>query len=193
MNLSSCLLAVSVAFAVFAVEATPRPPTSELVEVEVQDVLPLEQANTHAIILVSNEGILLPVFVDESAAVAIAFRLANRTSPRAFGEDLVDTIFRRLGGKVLQVELDDFRNLSRQSRIVVRMGSKTYALEARSSDSIAAALTSGARIFATRRMLLEVGISEAEINRLREQMAPDKLTVPEEETVPPPPKKGIQL
>lgn len=187
------MLAVSVAFSVSAVEARPPPPSSELVEVEVQDVLPLEEANTHAIILVSNEGILLPVFVDESAAVAIAFRLANRTSPRAFGEDLVDTIFRRLGGKVLQVELDDFRNLSRQSRILVRLGNKTHALEARASDSIAAALTSGARIFVTRRMVLEVGISEAEINQLREQMEPGKLTVPRQESLPPPPGNGIRL
>jgi hypothetical protein len=52
------------------------------VELTVHDVIPIEEANTHAVVLVSSDGeAILPLFVTEEAAVSIAFRLAQQNSP----------------------------------------------------------------------------------------------------------------
>jgi hypothetical protein len=57
------------------------PASPPLVQVEVKDVVPLKELNQHAVVLVSKEdGTVLPLFVDETAAVAIAFRLMGRPS-----------------------------------------------------------------------------------------------------------------
>src|SRR6185369_4141822 len=58
------------------------PASPPLVQVEVKDVVPLKELNQHAVVLVSKEdGTVLPLFVDETAAVAIAFRLMGLSSP----------------------------------------------------------------------------------------------------------------
>lgn len=162
----------------------------ELVLVEVRDVLPLEEVDAHAVILASKEGTLVPVFIDEPSAIAIAFRLAHRTAPRAFGEDLFDGALRKLGGKVLEVQLDDFQNLAAKCLIIVKQGQKTHTLNARASDSIAAALSSGVQIFVTRRIFEEMGIRKEEVEKLREQMGIGGAP-PSEGAVEPP--KSIRL
>ena len=66
--------------------ANPAP--SPLVQVEVKDVVPLKELNQHAVVLVSKEdGMVLPLFVDETAAVAIAFRLMGRPTPHPLAHD----------------------------------------------------------------------------------------------------------
>jgi bifunctional DNase/RNase len=157
---------------------------------EVRDVVPLEEVDAHAVILSSKEGTLVPVFIDESAAIAIAFRLARKPPPRALGEDLFDGVIKKLGGKVTEVQLDDFRNLAAKCIIIVRHGQKTYKVNARASDSIAAALSSGVQIFVTRRVVEEMGIRQEEVEKLREQMGTGAAPPPVNDGETP---KSIQL
>ena len=71
--------------------ANPGPPP--LVQMEVKDVVPLKELNQHAVVLVSREdGTVLPLFVDETAAVAIAFRLMKRPTPHPLAHDLLDKL-----------------------------------------------------------------------------------------------------
>jgi len=79
---------------------------ADLVEMEVRDVVPLEAAS-HAVVLVTKDrGTVLPIFVDESSAVAIAFRLAHRTSPHPQAPDLMDSMLTQLGGQLMEVRID---------------------------------------------------------------------------------------
>jgi len=143
---------------------------SSFVELEVKDVLPLAELQTHAVVLVSKDGkTMLPIFVDEAAAVSIAFRLAQRAPPHPLAQDLLDDVVSGMGGRVTEVRIDSLEDDIFVGRIVIRQGERDLALNARPSDSIAMAIKGGAPILANREVLDEAGIDEAEIQSLLEQ------------------------
>lgn len=150
--------------------AERKAPKEEFIELTVQDVLPLMEAEAHAILLVTREGTVLPIFVDQPAALAIAFRLAHKKAPHPLAEDLLDDLVHRLGGKVTEVRLTDVQNLGSDSLVLIKKGSEMLSVPARPSDSIAMALTSGAKIFATRELLERIGITAREIEDLRKEL-----------------------
>nr|WP_239578353.1 bifunctional nuclease family protein [Archangium primigenium] len=140
----------------------------ELVELEVRDVIPLVEAKTHAVVLSTSDGkMVLPIFVDESAAVAIAFRLAHLRSPQPLSQDLLGSMVTELGAKVTEVRIDDLRDDVYVGRIFLTQGKKQMTLNARPSDSIAMALDGQARIRVTRKVLDAAGITREEIDSLR--------------------------
>ncbi|WP_205525949.1 bifunctional nuclease family protein [Pyxidicoccus trucidator] len=141
---------------------------AELVELEVQDVVPLVEAQTHAVVLTTKDrDIVLPVFVDEASAVSIAFRLAERSPPQPLAQDLLDDVVKELGGKVTEVRIDDLRDNVYSGRVFLEQGKRKMTLDARPSDSIAMALTSHARIRVTRKVLTLAGISRDEIEGMQ--------------------------
>lgn len=143
---------------------------NDLVEMEVRDVIPLKEAQTHAVVLVSKDReVVLPIFVDESAAVAIAFRLAHRHAPHPLAHDLLDSVVTELGGTVTEVRIDDVKDQIYFGRVFIAQGRKHLELEARPSDSISMALTKGAKIYASHKVITEAGITRQEIERLRQK------------------------
>jgi len=145
----------------------------DLVEMEVRDVIPLKDAQTHAVVLVSKDrGVVLPIFVDEGAAVAIAFRLAHLPPPHPLAHDLLDNVVLQLGGTVTEVRIDDVEDQIYLGRIFIDQGKKHLQLEARPSDSISMALTRGAKIYASHKVVAEAGITREQIKELREKLPP---------------------
>lgn len=143
---------------------------STFVELEVKDVLPLAELQTHAVVLVSKDGkTMLPIFVDEAAAVSIAFRLAQRAPPHPLAQDLLDAVVSGMGGRVTEVRIDSLEDDIFVGRIVIRHDDQDLALAARPSDSIAMALKGGAPILANRQVLDQAGITEQEIDALIQQ------------------------
>ncbi|MCY1078630.1 bifunctional nuclease family protein [Archangium lansingense] len=141
----------------------------ELIQLEVRDVIPLVEAQTHAVVLTTKDGdMVLPIFVDESAAVAIAFRLAHLRPPQPLSQDLLGSVVTELGAKVTEVRIDDLRDDIYTGRIFLEQGKRKVTLDARPSDSIAMALDGEARIMVTRKVLDEAGITREEIDSLRE-------------------------
>lgn len=142
----------------------------ELVELEVRDVLPITELDTHAIVLVSKDGAtMLPIFVDEAAAVSIAFRLAEQEPPHPLAQDLLDSVVAELGGKVTEVRIDSLEDDVFVGRVVIRQDGNDHAIDARPSDSIAMAIQGDAPILANRQVLEEAGIDESEVKSLLEQ------------------------
>lgn len=141
----------------------------ELVELQVRDVIPLTESQTHAVVLTTADGqMVLPIFVDESAAVAIAFRLAHLRSPQPLSQDLLGSVVTQLGAKVTEVRIDDLRDDIYVGRVFLEQGERKMTIDARPSDSIAMALDGQARIRVTRKVLDEAGISRGDIDALRE-------------------------
>ena len=139
----------------------------ELIELVVRDVVPLVEAQTHAVVLTTEDGtVVLPIFVDESAAVAIAFRLAHMDPPQPLAQDLLDDVVSKLGGKVTEVRIDDLRGDIYTGRVFLEQGKKKLELDARPADSIAMALDGSARIRVTRKVLAMAGISRDDINSM---------------------------
>lgn len=149
--------------------ACEGPNCQDLVEMEVRDVVPLEEAETHAVVLVSKDReVVLPIFVDETAAVAIAFRLAHRSAPHPLAQDLLDQMLEKLGGRLTEVRIDQIDDTIFRGKVIITQGQKTMSLEARPSDSIAMALSCGAKIFASRGVLEEAGLTSEDVERLRQ-------------------------
>jgi bifunctional DNase/RNase len=141
---------------------------TELIELTVRDVVPLREAQTHAVVLTTRDGAtVLPIFVDEGAAVAIAFRLAHRDPPHPLSQDLLSAVVQELGGRVTEVRIDDLRNDIYTGRLLIQQGARQLSIDARPSDSIALALRGEARILVTRKVLSEAGIDREEIDSLR--------------------------
>ena len=143
--------------------ANPGPPP--LVQMEVKDVVPLKELNQHAVVLVSREdGTVLPLFVDETAAVAIAFRLMKRPTPHPLAHDLLDRLVPSLGGKVTEVRIDGLRDHVYSSHVYIQQASKVLVIEARPSDAVSMALAANVPVYTTRQVMAAGGISRAEID-----------------------------
>ncbi|MGA9526438.1 MAG: bifunctional nuclease family protein [Myxococcaceae bacterium] len=158
--------------ALAAPASASRPEPSKMVELEVHDVIPIEEANTHAVVLISPDGeSILPLFVTEEAAVSIAFRLAEQKSPHPLAADLLDQLVTGLGAQVREVRIDGVEQDIYTSHVIVRQrDGKDVSLDARPSDAIAMALTGDAKIVVTPEVLKEAGITREEIEQLREHM-----------------------
>lgn len=154
-------------------------PCGTLVEMEIRDVVPLEEIGTHAVVLVSKDaGVVLPIFVEPVDAAAIAFRLAKRTSPMPLAQDLIDQLVAKMGGEVTEVRIEGIEQEHVLSHVIVMRGKERLEFAARPSDSLAMAINGKAKIFATRRMLTQAGITQEEIDQLRQGGAPPDMGVP---------------
>lgn len=143
----------------------------DMVELEVKDVIPIEEADTHAVVLVSkDQQVLLPIFVTEEGAVSIAFRLAQRKSPHPLAADLLDDVVTQMGGKVKEVRIDNVQDDVYTSHVIIDQKGKDLSIEARPSDAIAMALTGKAKITCKREVLAQAGITKQEIDKLRQHM-----------------------
>ena len=142
--------------------ANPAP--APLVRMEVKDVVPLKELRQHAVVLVSKEdGTVLPLFVDETAAVAIAFRLMGRPTPHPLAHDLLDRLIPSLGGTLTEVRIDGLRDHVYSSHVFIQQANRQLVIEARPSDAVAMALAAKVPVYTTRQVMAEGGITRAEI------------------------------
>jgi len=146
-----------------AAEPGPTP----LVRLEVKDVVPLKELKQHAVVLVSrDDGTVLPIFVDETAAVAIAFRLMGRPTPHPLAHDLLDQIVPTLGGRLTAVRIDGLENHVYWSHVYIQQANRQVVIEARPSDAVSMALAAKVPVYTTRQVMAEGGITRAEIDAL---------------------------
>ena len=151
--------------------ASPAPPP--LVRMEVKDVVPLKELKQHAVVLVSKEdGTVLPLFVDETAAVAIAFRLMGKPTPHPLAHDLLDRIIPSLGGRLTEVRIDGLKDHVYRSHVIIQQANRELVIEARPSDAVSMALAAKVPVYTTRQVMAEGGISRAEIDGFRKD-SPD--------------------
>jgi hypothetical protein len=154
-----------------AAEPGPTP----LVRLEVKDVVPLKELKQHAVVLVSkDDGTVLPIFVDETAAVAIAVRLMGRPTPHPLAHDLLDRIVPTLGGRLTEVRIDGLENHVYRSHVYIQQANRQVIIEARPSDAVSMALAAKVPVYTTRQVMAEGGITRAEIDAIGNQ--PKELT-----------------
>ena len=148
--------------------ANPAP--SPLLQVEVKDVVPLKELKQHAVVLVSkDDGTVLPIFVDETAAVAIAFRLMGRPTPHPLAHDLLDRIVPTLGGRLTEVRIDGLENHVYRSHVYIQQANRQVVIEARPSDAVSMAVAAKVPVYTTRQVMAEGGITRAEIDAIGNQ------------------------
>jgi bifunctional DNase/RNase len=88
-----------------------------------------------------------PMWIGGTEARSITLRVDGRRYERPLTHDLVDTLLREFGGRVVQVQVDDLRNNTFLGTIVVQHGRELVPIDARPSDAIALALGAKAPIY----------------------------------------------
>jgi len=144
------------------------PPGSggDLVEVEVAGVLPLEMDSGSLLVLREKvTGTVLPIFVGRTEGAALGRRLRRGAPDRPGAAELLDHAIAALGGRVARVAVEGGQAALLHARVTLQQGARRLELEARPSDAIALAVASGAPVYATRRVISEVGLTREELAR----------------------------
>jgi uncharacterized protein len=89
----------------------------------------------------------LPIWIGPCEADAITIELQEMPPQRPLTHDLLKSMVRELGGRVVQILINDLRNDVYYARIVVDVGGRQIEVDSRPSDAIALAVRVKAPIF----------------------------------------------
>ncbi|MBQ4137996.1 MAG: bifunctional nuclease family protein [Muribaculaceae bacterium] len=117
------------------------------------------QSGAYALLLRQVDGdYRIPVVVGVAEAQAIAMRLENVIPPRPMSHDLMVSVLHAYGISIDEVLIYDFQDGVFMAQIMLNDGEKQISLDSRTSDAIALALRTNARIFTTPEVLKQTGI-----------------------------------
>ena len=126
---------------------------SVLVEVRVNE-LRFRSDNIALVILKEADGDrVLPIYIGETEALAIAMQLEAVVVPRPLTHDLLCSVLRGLGGSLQKVVITKVEERTYYAQLLVQRNGEIIGLDARPSDSIALALRAAAGIFANEDLL----------------------------------------
>lgn len=91
----------------------------------------------------------LPIIIGQFEAQAIALELEGIKPPRPLTHDLLKTLVDNLGVTVLEVIIDELRDNTFYSKIVMDISSIQNSIDARPSDAIALAVRTSSPIYVT--------------------------------------------
>lgn len=160
---------------------------------EIRDVVPLPEVNTHAVVLVSDGGeLLVPLFVDEETALSVALRLAHQRPPGPLAPELLSGVLEQVGGKITGLRVDGLDHNEYTGSVRVRQGSREFEISARPTDALALAVESDVPVYASRKVIQQSGITREEIEKLRQGHPPPGHPAPPS-THPPGPVEDREL
>ena len=100
-------------------------------------------------------GRVLPIFIGNPEATAIALALEEVQTPRPMTHDLVKDLLEEVGARIERVTVTELRDSTFFAEILVRSGTEVHAVSARPSDAVALAVRFGAPVFAEEGVLDE--------------------------------------
>lgn len=126
------------------------------------DVISSQQGD--AVLLVDAERtLILPILIGGTEAVSIALRLSSRPAPRPLTHDLLDSVIRELGGRLVKVHIDRLVAGTFIGSIFIRTGDGTRRIDARPSDAIALAIGNRVPIYVAKAVIDESGIRPTQL------------------------------
>lgn len=107
-------------------------------------------SNTPIVLLQETEGDsrMLPIFIGQAEATAIALALEEVESPRPMTHDLLRDTLVVLGAKLTKVVVTDLRDKTFYAELHLQVGTKTEIISCRPSDALALAVRTDAEVFA---------------------------------------------
>jgi len=126
-------------------------------EIEGVYAAPTVMGFSPVVVIMCEDGRLLPIFIGIPEAIAIHSALKNHIPPRPMTHDLIVEIVDRLRASVEKVVIDDIVDSTFYARIFLKIDGREVEVDARPSDSIAIALRSNAPIFIEEKVLDEAG------------------------------------
>jgi bifunctional DNase/RNase len=104
-------------------------------------------ANMPVVILRSEDGGFLPIWVGDFEANAIALQMEGITTPRPMTHDLLRNLIGKLEGEVLKVVINDLVENTFYAEVHLSFRGTALVLDSRPSDAIALALRTSAPVF----------------------------------------------
>lgn len=120
---------------------------------------------TDSVILVLRAPDLARLLVMEVGLLegrAIAMEAEGVKAPRPLTHELTFDVIAKLGAKVKEVTIREFRDSVFFADLVLESGDRRVEVDARPSDAVALAIRSGAPIFTTQQVISTAGIDEAD-------------------------------
>jgi hypothetical protein len=148
-----------------------------MVEMELLAVRIELPGNTPVVLLreLTGERRILPIFIGQPEATAIAFAIDGVITPRPMTHDLMKNLLDELGVTVERIVITDLSEGTFFAEIHLSQGTARHQVSSRPSDAIALALRVGCPIFAEEPVLAEAGLieetedeSEEVVERFRE-------------------------
>lgn len=145
------------------------------VEVKVHGLAFDNQTKQHIVILkeVAGERIL-PIWIGQNEAHAIARVLANDKFPRPLTHDLLHLVIEGLKAKLVKVLIADLRDNTFYASVFLQRDGEALSIDARPSDSIAMALRAACPIFVNDKLLQEAPAEVAEAAEPEERELSDE-------------------
>jgi bifunctional DNase/RNase len=89
----------------------------------------------------------LPIWIGPCEAEAITVKLQEVPAPRPLTHDLLRSVIREMGGKVVHILINDLRTEVYYARVVIDIAGEQIEVDARPSDAIALAVRVNVPIF----------------------------------------------
>ena len=111
--------------------------------------LAVDQTTQNPVVLLEalEEKGVLPIWIGQPEASAIAFQLAGQTFERPLTHDLLRIVIEGFEARVKKVVITELRGNTFYAKIYLGRGEEILAIDARPSDSIALALRTQAPMF----------------------------------------------
>ena len=119
-----------------------------MVQVQV-DGLALDMVSNSPVVILASEELnkVLPIWIGQSEAWAIAMEISKVGSKRPMTHDLFKNTIVAMGGTLEKIEITELKEQTFYARLLVTSDGKTIDIDARPSDSIALALKMGCPMF----------------------------------------------
>ena len=130
-----------------------------LVEVVVESVRVHMLSSQHVVLLKETErDRYLPIWIGPWEANAIATRLQGATPERPLTHDLFVATLTAVGAKLKRVIISSLAEETYHATLELELDGRTFEIDARPSDSLALAVRTGVRIFASLAVLDKAGV-----------------------------------
>ncbi len=116
---------------------------------------------------------VLPIWIGQAEAWAIALELRGEKPPRPMTHDLMRNMLGELGIQVSRIVIHDLVEGTYYASIYLEHDGKSHEIDSRPSDALALALRAGAPIFITGNVvesLMDLNLEEDEMERFRRLM-----------------------
>ena len=162
---------------------SPPQPKAGYVEVTVGGVSMTDDGNV-VFLLDPTRTSAVPIFIGSAEAFSIQLRLDERRFRRPLTHDLFDAAVNRLGGRVVNVRIDEIKSNTFHATLVIARGNERHELDARSSDAIAIAIGNGAPIHMAKSVIDRSGVDVSRLEGLaKSQQAPSLPSPPDEDPI----------
>ncbi len=154
-------------------EKKPDAPPKGFVKMKVAGVVPGREGNA-VVLSDEKESVHLPIFIGDAEAFAIQMRLDRRRFQRPLTHDLLDSVMRELGGRLVKIHVDDLKGNTFVGTVFMSQQGRLIEIDARPSDAIALAVGNRVPIYVSSKVLDRAGVRKEKSDG-GDKPSPDKL------------------